>query len=501
MRRDTTTYLGATLAIALAALAALSGAEGSPSIPIHLTYIRCLQQVTLRYAIPTTSAADLAQEAVVFEEVLADAGLPEPLVEIRGGRMRITTQAASRPDLERLEQLIRRELEFHYPGYRSLQKPSFVVSGHHGQQSMEVVARRLKLAGYEGQCGLLAPNRFWVSAHTTDTDLQWAWERRGLFEVRLLPGDVLVGFLRGLIPGSPWRPTATRKGKTVNLSLLVRRSPLVISNRLPVLDTSVWQIPDHPDHPDHVLSFSLAPSAAARLKEMTGSAGLCTLAFVWDGRVIEGITIDYPLEDARVSSVNFSGAVGRREAERLAVCLESGPLPARLVVQPPKVEIPESVTAFLRRCYPSWRLITWDDYGPALLADRFASLREMPNYGENYHPFAVRGDFDGNGKPDWAVLLKQGDQVRLIALHHAGITWKPHLVTEFPYHMGFRAGVSGFSLHLEPMHEGLFSRHNWDLGRLADLPGSGFELVCAGEVAWLWRWDGDRYLRFVSRDP
>jgi len=479
-------------AATLASLSTVTGAEAST--PIQLAYLQCLQPVTLRYAIPITSAGNLSQEAVFFEEVLANAGLPEPLVEIRNDSMRITTYAASQPDLERLEELIRRELGFHYPGYRPLQEATFVASRDYGQQAMEVVARRLRLAGYEGQCGLLGSNRFWVSAHTDSRDLGWAWGQLGLFEVRLLPGDVYVGLSRGTTPDSPWQATATRKGRPVNLRLLVRRSPLVISNRLPALEANVWQIPDVDAS---AVSFTLAPSAAARLKEMTRSAGTYTLAYVWNGRVVGGLTADYPVEDARVSSPNFDGDVGRREAARLAFCLESGPLPTPLAVQPPKVEIPASVTAFLRRTYPGWRLITYDDYGPAFLSTRLVELRRR--YGENYHPFAVWDDFDGDGKADWAVLLKRGEQVRLIALHHAGTTWTPHLVSESPYRMGFPAGAAGFSLHLEPRPRDP-SRHNWDLGPLADLPGTGFELVCPGKVAWLWRWDGGHYQRFVSRD-
>ncbi len=486
-------HTGACLAATIVALMATIGAEGS--IPTQLAYLRCLQPVTLTYAMPATSAANPAQDAAVLEEVLANAGLPEPLVTVRGTRVQITTYAASEPDLERLQQLVERELESYYPGYRLVQKAHFAVVSSDAQQAMEVVARRLGLAGYDGRPGLLGPNQFVVSAQTMDRDLEWAWERRGLFEARLLPGDIEVSFSRGPAPASPWRPAASQNGRTVDLSTMVRRSPLVISNRLPVLKATVWQVPGHPDQ--SVVSFTLAPPAASRLKEMTGGAGGYTLAFVWDGRVIEGLMARHAIEDPRVSSVDFVGEAGRREAERLALCLQSGPLPVPVAAQPPRVEIPESVTAFLRSAYPGWRLISYDDYGPALWSDRFARLGGLS--GEDYHPFIVRGDFDGNGKPDWAMLLKHGGQVALVALHHAGTTWRPHLVSQFPYRIGFPVGLSGFDRHLEPTREGL-SRRNWALGRAADLPGSSFELVCPGKVAWLWKWDGSKYLRFASRD-
>ena len=117
----------------------------------------------------------------------------EPLVEISGQRMSITTYAASQPDVERLEQLIGRELDFIYPGCRPLQQAQFAVVADYAQQAMEVVARRLELAGHDVQWRVVGPNRFVVSGPRLDTDLRWMWERRGLFEVRLLSGDIDVG--------------------------------------------------------------------------------------------------------------------------------------------------------------------------------------------------------------------------------------------------------------------------------------------------------------------
>jgi hypothetical protein len=116
-------------------------------------------------------------------------------------------------------------------------------------------------------------------------------------------------------------------------------------------------------------------------------------------------------------------------------------------------------------------------------------------YGEKYYPFAVNGDFDGNGKLDWVVLLKQGDQVSLLALHHAGSTWKSYRVWDFSYQAGFQEGVTGFNFYLEPVRQNELLRDH-DLGRLNNRPGDGFKLVYRKKAAWLWKWDGNKFWQF-----
>jgi hypothetical protein len=236
------------------------------------------------------------------------------------------------------------------------------------------------------------------------------------------------------------------------------------------------------------------------MKEMSARSAGRAVALVWDSVVIAAPAVRSPTGSKFTMETGFRGDAGYREAQQLAACLRSGSAPVPLTEAPPEVELPKSVTYFLRRAYPRCRLLTYDDYGPGMWSGLFAELRRrLASYREHDHPFAVSGDFDANGKNDWAFLLKCGQKVRLVALHHAGTTWKPHLVSEAFYQNGFQVGVGGFSVYLEPAHKGK-SRGNWELGRLVVLPRDGFEEVFAEKAAWLWLWDGKKYTRFVSRD-
>jgi hypothetical protein len=460
--------------------------------------------VTFSYTIPTAGAADLAEEGIVLEESLAKAGVTEPTVEVRLGRATIRAYAASWPDVERLAQLIELELALRYPGYKRAGRVEFANARRYGRQAMDVVTERLRSAGYtEVQSGLLGPNCFWVGVQTMDRDLTWAWERRGLFEIRLLPKGYSVWLYPGEPPVSRWRPAQGTTAqdpqhRKVNLPLLVRKSKLLLTNNPPVGEAAVGE-----GYYEAVVTWRLHERAAERMKQITSGSVGRTLLFVWDAIVIAAPTIESAIAEKLIIDADFRDEASRREAEQLAACLKSGPTPCPVVElpEPPRrSELPRSVLHFVRRAYPGCRLLTHDDYGPGMWSGLFAELRDrQPVFRQHYRPFAAQGDFDGNGKTDWALLMKCREKVKLIALHHAGTTWKPHLISEVDYEAGFQRGVPGFSLYLEPVRAGQ-SRGNWELGRLVQLPRDGFEAVFAEKAALLWLWDGKEYTRFVSRD-
>lgn len=486
--------------IAAGAFMALLAPGAVSSIPMNLAYVQCLRPVTFSYTIPTAAAADLAQEGIVLEEALAKAGVTEPTVEIRLGRATIHAYAASWPDVERLTQLIELELSLRYPGCRRAGRVEFANARRYGKQAIDVVTERLRSAGYtEVQSGLLRPNCFWVGVQTMDRDLTWAWERRGLFEIRLLPKGYSAWLSPGEPPVSRWRPAEGTTAldpqhRKVNLPLLVRKSKLLLTNNPPVGEAAVGE-----GYYEAVVTWRLHERAAERMKQITSGSVGRTLLFVWDGIVIAAPTIESAIADKLIIDADFRDEAGRREAAQLAACLKSGPTPCTRVElpEPPRRwELPRSVLHFVRRAYPGCRLLTYDDYGPGMWSELFAGLSERPS---GFCPFAAQGDFDGNGKTDWALLLKCREKVKLIALHHAGITWRPHLISEMHYQTGFQTGAPGFSLYLEPVRAGQ-ARGNWELGRLVQLPRDGFEAVFAEKAALLWLWDGRRYTRFVSRD-
>ena len=68
--------------------------------------------------------------------------------------------------------------------------------------------------------------------------------------------------------------------------------------------------------------------------------------------------------------------------------------------------LPPAAKSLLNRTFPGWKFAEASEEIRAFLRERVST---------NVHPEIVTGDFDGNGKTDYAVLTKHGvmDELRL----------------------------------------------------------------------------------------
>jgi len=97
----------------------------------------------------------------------------------------------------------------------------------------------------------------------------------------------------------------------------------------------------------------------------------------------------------------------------LAPVVETGPAPFTVVTteETPSVELSPALARAIRRDCPGYRLRP----AAAITTEALEELRlEHP---EVRSPYAVSGDYDGDGHTDAALLLKKGSRALLIAFH------------------------------------------------------------------------------------
>ncbi len=74
-------------------------------------------------------------------------------------------------------------------------------------------------------------------------------------------------------------------------------------------------------------------------------------------------------------------------------------LPTLSLGQEPSLEIPSEIRSMLDKKFPGWKFAEVDEYVRSFLRERVSA---------NARPEIITGDFDGNKKADYAVLIKHG---------------------------------------------------------------------------------------------
>jgi hypothetical protein len=74
-------------------------------------------------------------------------------------------------------------------------------------------------------------------------------------------------------------------------------------------------------------------------------------------------------------------------------------IPALSLGQESSIEIPSEIKSMLDKKFPGWKFAEVDEYVRSFLRERVSA---------NARPEIIPGDFDGNEKADYAVLIKHG---------------------------------------------------------------------------------------------
>jgi len=121
-----------------------------------------------------------------------------------------------------------------------------------------------------------------------------------------------------------------------------------------------------------------------------------------------------------------------------------------------------------------------------------------PNLQTDGHPFCVTGDFDGNGQPDYALVVVDSLGARILAFHLIGAAYHPH-----PMWMGageerrLSLPLHGMALFRSPpaVHMDMYeSVPDYD-SPLAFVTAENYE-----SSSWEMVWDGKQYRTFWTSD-
>ena len=104
-------------------------------------------------------------------------------------------------------------------------------------------------------------------------------------------------------------------------------------------------------------------------------------------------------------------------------------IPILSLGQEPLLEIPSDIKINLDRKFPGWKFAEVDEFVRSFLKERVSV---------NARPEIITGDFDGNGKADYAVLIKHGK-----ALDESG-----KVVGENVYAVAFLKKRNGYRLYV-----------------------------------------------------
>jgi hypothetical protein len=149
--------------------------------------------------------------------------------------------------------------------------------------------------------------------------------------------------------------------------------------------------------------------------------------------------------------------------------------PLRVMSRGNSVALAPALQQAVHRYFPGYRVATRRDFSPAFWRDLQKAAAGNPEVRKPFVPFAVSGDFDGDGRPDAAlVLTHQRTQWRIIAFHQTPKgTFRPYVLE---HRDGARPSkIDDYFIQPEPR---------------ANLPDLGIPRTGRGRQVWAqWRHD------------
>ena len=148
--------------------------------------------------------------------------------------------------------------------------------------------------------------------------------------------------------------------------------------------------------------------------------------------------------------------------------------------------LPAGVKTELARLWPTARL---PDPKQADSTWRLNARQDLATDGQ---PYCITGDFAGNGRRDYVLILEDSALLRLVAVHRMASGYRGHQMDTLetralPAFSIFRAG-SGLHQDMYGDKAPLRSRHD------------AIEVVYDESSSWTMVWDGSRYRTFWTSD-
>ena len=191
-----------------------------------------------------------------------------------------------------------------------------------------------------------------------------------------------------------------------------------------------------------------------------------------------------------------------QEAARGKVAPEIADRGPRLVGNPPtvQIELPPRMTQALGDS--GWTTLTPFDFVQEIVpGDTTSGAWDYP-YDGRQAPFAVIGDFDGDGKDDVALLQRASGKVRVaVVFDRAG---SPIVATAESGDLGIAGDTHKSGFFLTRFRKGPYRVPDFggsgDTARTVTLANEGIEVSYYGKGATTYYWTGDRFESVTTGD-
>ncbi len=223
---------------------------------------------------------------------------------------------------------------------------------------------------------------------------------------------------------------------------------------------------------------------------------LCSLCSA-DGKttptypLLEGIARQ-PKDPLRPTALRLFRTMDRIKRETKAIlAAELRQEAQRFPLVPKGLTLPKSAVDLLRSRYPRWHILGTAGFDDAVIADVHR------RFGDQAGPQHCGGDFDGNGLPDVALLIRsnEGPSVELVALRQVKPNrWTLGELSSFDFGSGFQGGYSRFTRYITPRPPGRVTY--WSDGgksKRLNLEHDGVEFSFYGKASLLYYWTGKGY--------
>jgi hypothetical protein len=158
--------------------------------------------------------------------------------------------------------------------------------------------------------------------------------------------------------------------------------------------------------------------------------------------------------------------------------------------------LPKKAASALAKKYPGWR-----EMKPAEF-DESVNKSVQARFGKSAVPQRIQGDFDGNKKLDFALLIRKSNDIKLVVLRQLPRDkWdiREHMGT---YTGGLQGGMSKYTFYITLRRPGAIAYWQEGKGKSGQLKlmNEAIELNDYGKASMLYYWDGKGFSKVQTAD-
>jgi len=159
--------------------------------------------------------------------------------------------------------------------------------------------------------------------------------------------------------------------------------------------------------------------------------------------------------------------------------------------------LPKKAASSLEKKYPGWREMKPTEFGE----DVTKSVRL--HFGKSAVPQRIQGDLDGNKKPDFALLIRKSNEVKLVVLRQLPRDkWDICELYMCTYTGGLQGGMSRYTFYITLRRPGAIAYWQEGKGKSGQLKlrNEAIELNDYGRASMLYYWNGKGFSKVQTGD-